>query len=798
MKHYNFKEIKERGNCIDFIEQVLGIPVRDGRCVAAWRDGSRDSVAIDSNKWFDHAEQQGGGIIELCARTKFGGTGANEIQHAQEFLGEWLHLEEVKLRKNTSSGHSRYDELIAEGYTEKTRYEYRDLQGKLIYFVCRLEHPEKKKEFLQGTPDHWGIADITPIPYNWNEVNSSDWCCIVEGEKDVETLKSIGVPATTNSGGAKKWRKEFSEYLRGKKVVIIPDNDEVGEEHARMIADDLTGVAESVKIVRVSNLPKGDVTDYMEKEGGSYESLIDMFQQAKFYDPNEMSPVERAKEANKKEFQNFWLDDTNPKRPEKKPRQINDLIADLHTRLIGAPFRVGEELFDRDHDTGKISYIYDAADLCSWIGRKTKHPVVWAKIDGCVTKQEFFSGLKAEAKCYSAISFSPDYPAREDVFYTHGQIPSPSKDHQVFRRFVDFFNPVDDINKSLLTAFIMAPIYYKPMVGRPLWIIDSPNGQGSGKSKIPEMVAYLYGSNDGDAEPIDVTMFDLERNTQEVIKRVISTKGRNARILRIDNVMGTLRSPVLASMVTTSSITGRASYGRGEESRPNNLTYVVTVNGCTVDTDLASRAYYLMVAKPKLNPGWVDKVRDYIKQNRLQIFADIIDIISSHEAWDIQPQTRVPGFETTILQAACGTPEQFQRVINFIVAEKEETNTDEEMARRIEEEITQRLISVKTLMGRNVIDPKTERVFIRSHVLESWFRNETWIGKQSPAEIIRGMAKTGMLPEIDPQVRRFPHHDSDKFKRRSGILWNPHAEGEDTRVVALSGDDKSAVEIAEG
>ncbi len=794
MKHFNFTEIKERGSCVDFVEKILNIPVTDGRCVATWRDGSRDSVTVSRDKWYDHGEKIGGGLLELCARTKFGSTEFSSIQSAQEFLGDWLRLDEVKLRKS-STGRSHYDELIEKGFHETARYEYRDLNDELIYFVCRMEHPEKKKEFVQGTPSHWGISDITPILYNWKMVHESDWCVIVEGEKDVETLKRFGVPATTNSGGAKKWRKEFAECLRGKQVIILPDNDDTGMEHADLIARDLSGIAAGIKVVKCSALPKGDVTDFFEKENGTWQQLSTMVANAPEYTARHLTPLEAAKEANKKPFRNYEFEE-NKKHPEKIPLQINDLVSDVHTRLLGAPFRVGEELFDRDRTTGEISYIYDASDLFSWIARKTGKVIDWARIDGCVTKTEFYSALKSEATAYSAISFTPDYPRRDDVFYTHPEMPDPSPGHKALEKFVDFFTPVDDINRSLLTAFIMAPIYFKPLVARPLWIIDSPNGQGSGKSMIAEMVALLYGENVLEGKPIDVSIYDLERNFQEVVKRIISTRGRNSRILRLDNVTGTLHSSNLAMLVTTGSISGRASYGRGEESRPNNLTYVVTVNGATVDTDIASRAYYIMVAKPKMNPHWTSDVINYIQRNRMQIFADIIDIITKHEIYDIPPATRMPQFETAILQAACGSPEQYQRVIAFLSTKKEETNTDEELARRIEEEIFQHIVSTAPLPGRSVISPTSERIFIRSHVLEAWFKDASYMDKKHPSEIIRNMAKTGMLPQVDPNLLRWPHHDRGALKRRSGILWNYRSDCEDTRVIALS--KGKATEIIEG
>ena len=43
MKHYNFQEIKAKGSCIDFAEQILNSKVTDNRCVATWRGGERDS-----------------------------------------------------------------------------------------------------------------------------------------------------------------------------------------------------------------------------------------------------------------------------------------------------------------------------------------------------------------------------------------------------------------------------------------------------------------------------------------------------------------------------------------------------------------------------------------------------------------------------------------------------------------------------------------------------------------------------------------------------------------------------------
>ena len=52
------------------------------------------------------------------------------------------------------------------------------------------------------------------------------------GEKDVDNLVQLGLTATTNPMGAGKWQESYSEILKGANVVILPDNDEPGRNHA--------------------------------------------------------------------------------------------------------------------------------------------------------------------------------------------------------------------------------------------------------------------------------------------------------------------------------------------------------------------------------------------------------------------------------------------------------------------------------------------------------------------------------------------------------------------------------------
>src|SRR5262249_57878251 len=101
-----------------------------------------------------------------------------------------------------------------------------------------------------------------------------------EGEKHVDKLHAIGLAATTNPGGRKKWRDEYSESLRGADVVVLPDNHTEGREHGEQVAASLRGVAKRIRVLAIgkhwSDCPvKGDVSDWLTA-GGSAEKLREM------------------------------------------------------------------------------------------------------------------------------------------------------------------------------------------------------------------------------------------------------------------------------------------------------------------------------------------------------------------------------------------------------------------------------------------------------------------------------------------------------------------------------------------
>jgi DNA-binding transcriptional ArsR family regulator/archaellum biogenesis ATPase FlaH len=61
---------------------------------------------------------------------------------------------------------------------------------------------------------------------------------IAEGEPACDAFWELGIPATTNIGGAGKWQPSDSKDLAGAKIVLCPDRDKPGVKHTEKIATD--------------------------------------------------------------------------------------------------------------------------------------------------------------------------------------------------------------------------------------------------------------------------------------------------------------------------------------------------------------------------------------------------------------------------------------------------------------------------------------------------------------------------------------------------------------------------------
>ena len=240
---------------------LLGEPNKKLSGKRELRFGSRGSIAVDLDKgvWHDHETGTGGGVLDLIQRETGLRNGA-----ALAWLHDELHIE---IERKEAKGPRR---IVA-------AYDYTDEVGALLFQVVRYQ----PKEFRQRRPDGkgdwlWSLGDVRRTLYRLPDLAAADPAApvfVTEGEKDVDRLRGLGLVATTSPQGAGKWTKCDRAALAGRHVVVLPDNDQPGRQHAQEIAHDLAGKAASVRVLELPGLPpKGDVSDWLDR-GGTADEL---------------------------------------------------------------------------------------------------------------------------------------------------------------------------------------------------------------------------------------------------------------------------------------------------------------------------------------------------------------------------------------------------------------------------------------------------------------------------------------------------------------------------------------------
>ena len=164
-------------------------------------------------------------------------------------------------------------------------YPYHDEDGHLLYEVVRVQIPTGGKTFRQRQPDKtersgwkWNMDNVRRVLYRLPEVlaakDAGRTIYLVEGEKDVETLRGKGEVATTMpmGAGAGKWQVEYTKMLEGATVIIIADADATGRAHARVVREQLQKAGCNVTLMEAFDGCK-DITDHFN-EGHDLSELV--------------------------------------------------------------------------------------------------------------------------------------------------------------------------------------------------------------------------------------------------------------------------------------------------------------------------------------------------------------------------------------------------------------------------------------------------------------------------------------------------------------------------------------------
>jgi hypothetical protein len=133
---------------------------------------------------------------------------------------------------------------------DRIDYRYQDREGRTVRKVSRT--PDK--DFPQSGTTKWakGTSPLYRLPEVLQAVQAGKPVYLTEGEKDAETLRLLGVTATTTAAGASQ--PHFTDFapLAGAEVRLVPDQDAQGEKYAAKVSALLEAVqAASITVWKV-------------------------------------------------------------------------------------------------------------------------------------------------------------------------------------------------------------------------------------------------------------------------------------------------------------------------------------------------------------------------------------------------------------------------------------------------------------------------------------------------------------------------------------------------------------------
>ena len=187
--------------------------------------------------WKDHATDDGGDIFGLFAAVHGLDTKSDfktVLDKTREWLGEPQQFIRDAVYKDIPSQRGAPVDTLG---PHVAKYDYPDKDGHLVACAYKyLTEHGKTFRIWDVKKRRWQAPDPRPL-YNQPGIARSDFVILCEGEKCAQALIDSGYCATTAIGGAKApLDKTDWSPLKGKTLVIWPDNDQAGKDYASALA----------------------------------------------------------------------------------------------------------------------------------------------------------------------------------------------------------------------------------------------------------------------------------------------------------------------------------------------------------------------------------------------------------------------------------------------------------------------------------------------------------------------------------------------------------------------------------
>ncbi len=518
------------------------------------------------------------------------------------------------------------------------------------------------------------------MPYRLPEVLKQDpdrLLFIVEGEKCADALWEIDVAATTNPQGAGKWKDEYSEHLRGRHIIILPDNDDPGRNHAAEVARSLVGIAASVGTLELPDLPpKGDVVDWLaaggdkdkllkhaaEESCDQPESKSSMSNTELFPQPGAPAIADRPKIivttdehiVNERAAAALASDQTIFQRGGSLVRVVKD-NSPAAKDGIRRPFAPRIETLPTALLRERLSAVAQWVKECETddgILEKPVHPPVWC-VAGVHARGSWPGVRHLEAvveypvlRRDGSVLCQPGYDAETGLLLTHAgplaQLPNQSDldaaiaaRDQLIEVFDDF--PFERaVHRAGLLAALLTPLARFAFVGpAPLFLVDA-NVRGVGKGLLLDCIAAII-----TGQRFAIATYTDDEN--ELRKRITSLALSGERLALFDNLIGKFGNAVLDAVLTATDWKDRVLGGNRVVQAPLYLTWYATGNNVSIAADTARRSCHIRLETPQERP---EERRDFRHPNLL--------------SWIGEQRQRLLACALTILRAyfVAGCPDQ--------------------------------------------------------------------------------------------------------------------------------------------
>lgn len=483
------------------------------------------------------------------------------------------------------------EQVVTESKIEAT-YNYLDEDGALLFQVVR----KTGKQFLQRRPDNcggwiWKLEDTRRVPYRLPDLIAAPedaTIYIAEGERDVDTLRSLGLVATTNPGGAGKWHyiaDDVRRIVAGRHVVVLPDADKPGREHGKAIAASLEGVASSVTVVELDGAK--DVTDWIAS-GHTADDLTAEIERVSYaYEPDVEdqdygeAQDTTAKPANTNEImvstnQADVVDQAEAALAARggvyvRARTLVQVVRDV-SESHGLAYPTGQPIIARigrerlrelcgaaatwkRTRKSKTETVIEEIMVPPWVPVTLEQREEWSlpALDGISDVPVF--------RADGTICTTPGYDAKSRTIYEPGNVKYPAivlapnklQAAEAYARLLEpfaDFPTVADSDRAAVVAFILTIIARSAINGcTPMWVARAPV-RGSGKGLCVDTATVIATGRTAPKRPPATT-------EDEFRKAMFAYAMESPQTVTLDNVEGVLGSPTLAMVLTAGTISDR-------------------------------------------------------------------------------------------------------------------------------------------------------------------------------------------------------------------------------------------------